>query len=98
MAAAGPPEPIRPFKRFATLVPKQQGKNLMRIITTLAVCIGIAALAGCETQEENVVENVDANLVADNFDVPADNMVNMDMNVGNDLNNVTDNTVNNTTY
>lgn len=71
----------------------------MKRMTLLAAAIGIAALAGCETREENVAENVDA---ADNMMAPVDNM---DMNlidnnvVDNNVvdNNVTDNTTNNTT-
>ena len=63
----------------------------MKITKTLAAAIGLAALAACGAREENAAENVEANLVTENLDVPADNMANMDMNVGNDMNNVTDN-------
>lgn len=81
----------------------------MKITTTLAAAIGLAALAACGGREENIAENVDANLVTENLEVPTDNMANVDMNVGNDMNNVTDNVdnavdnatnnvTNNTTY
>ena len=43
----------------------------MKITTTLAVAVGLAALAGCnQSPKENVADNIEANA-----DIAADNMV-----------------------
>lgn len=62
----------------------------MKIIKCLALSAGLAALAACGTADDPA-DNVDANLmVEDNLTMPPADM-NMDMNLGNDMNNVTDN-------
>lgn len=74
----------------------------MKILKLLALSAGFAALAACGTDaDENMAVNVDDNLMMeDNLTLPPDDL-NMDTNMGNDVNmidnvgdNVTDNTVN----
>lgn len=72
----------------------------MKITTTLALAVGLAALAGCQQAEENAADNMDANLEmpADNFDTMDANLANdtMDANLGNDTNAADNTTTNNT--
>jgi uncharacterized protein YcfL len=63
----------------------------MQMTKWLAIPVGLAALAACNGADE--AENVDANVVMEeNLAPPAD--ANLDMNLGNDMNNVVeDNTI-----
>jgi len=59
---------------FATSFFCNQG-NIMKITTTLAVAVGLAALAGCnQTPKEDVADNIEANaeMAADNMEANAD--------------------------
>ena len=71
----------------------------MKRFQWLAVTVGIAALAGCDTGDEVNMTNVEVNAADENLMLPPVDMnadINADMNISNDLN-ATDNMANNTT-
>lgn len=62
----------------------------MKITTTLALAVGLTALAACNQSTEEAANNIDANLEmpAENFDTMDANVTNeaIDANLGNDVN------------
>jgi hypothetical protein len=82
---------VTPFERFALAV-RQHREKRMKLTTTLAVAVGLAALAACkQTPQENAADNVEANAenVAENIEANASNVAeNIQANADNAADNV----------
>jgi hypothetical protein len=65
------------FARFAPRWFAKHREKRMKLTTTLAVAVGLAALAACrQTPQENAAENIEANAenVAENIEANAANL------------------------
>jgi hypothetical protein len=68
---------VTPFARFASAVLTTSREKRMKLTTTLAVAVGLAALAACkQSPQENAAENIEANAenVAENIEANAANL------------------------